>query len=142
MPQTALAIDSTTEVLELAIAQVSPEVNPLICLNYQKWTLGRDLSVQIHTCLAEVMSAYQWSDLAFLAIASGVGSFTSTRIGIVVARTLGEQLGIPVYAISCNDINSQAKENNLPIMSLIKIGHNHWVTGEYRHWSEALPLYS
>jgi tRNA threonylcarbamoyladenosine biosynthesis protein TsaB len=149
MAQIALALNTTSGVLELAIAQV----NPLSYVKHSEWNLERELSVQIHTCLAEFMQGHNWSDLAFVAIASGVGSFTSTRIGIVLARTLAEQLGIPVYAASCADIEKQFQsvkksaeasglaENSL-IYSLIKIGYDQWTKGELPHWSLALPLYS
>jgi tRNA threonylcarbamoyl adenosine modification protein YeaZ len=38
--------------------------------------------------------------MAYLAVAQGPGSFTSIRIGLVTARTLGQQLHIPVFALS------------------------------------------
>lgn len=144
MPKIALALNTTTGVLELAIAQV----NPLIYLKHDQWQLDRELSVEIHNCLADFIRGYVWSDLAFVAIASGVGSFTGTRIGIVLARTLGEQLTIPVYALSCKDIEafSQTLEDSLgqrlKINNLIKIGHTRWLKGDYPDWSQSLPLYS
>jgi tRNA threonylcarbamoyladenosine biosynthesis protein TsaB len=140
MPQIALALNTTTEVLELAIAQV----NPLSYVKHSEWNLGRELSVQIHTCLIDFMQGYDWTDLAFVAIASGVGSFTSTRIGVVLARTLGEQLSIPVFAISCIDISTYHATSNHThlIMSLANIGGDRWLQNDYPHWSEAIPLYS
>jgi tRNA threonylcarbamoyladenosine biosynthesis protein TsaB len=145
MVQIALALNTTSGILELAIAQV----NPLSYIKHSEWNLERELSVQIHTCLAEFMQSHNWSDLAFVAIASGVGSFTSTRIGIVLARTLSEQLGIPVYAANCVDIEQQFQNveasglaENSSIYSLIKIGYDQWTKGESPHWSLALPLYS
>ncbi len=140
MAQFALALNTTTEVLELAIAQVKP----LSYIKHNEWNLGRELSVQIHTCLDEFMQGYDWNDLVFVAIASGVGSFTSTRIGMVLARTLGEQLNIPVYAISCADIltyHANLSHTQL-IVSLANIGCDRWLQNDYPHWSEALPLYA
>jgi tRNA A37 threonylcarbamoyladenosine modification protein TsaB len=153
MVQIALALNTTSGTLELAIAQV----NPLSYIKHSEWNLERELSVQIHTCLADFMQAHSWSDLTFVAIASGVGSFTSTRIGIVLARTLSEQLGIPVYAASCAEIEKQLQSveksveksveasglaGNSSIYSLIRIGYDRWTKGELPHWSLALPLYS
>jgi len=139
MTQIALALNTTTEVLELALAHV----NPLIHIKHNDWNLGRELSVQIHACLAEFMQDYQWSDLTFIAIASGVGSFTSTRIGIVLARTLGEQLGIPVYAASCKDIeNYPLTLEQASIMRLMEIANDRWSRGDRSVWSEVLPLYA
>jgi tRNA threonylcarbamoyl adenosine modification protein YeaZ len=64
------------------------------------WNLGRDLSSHLHQHLAEFLTPQRWTDLAFIAVAKGPGSFTSTRIGIVTARTLAQQLDIPLFAIS------------------------------------------
>jgi tRNA threonylcarbamoyladenosine biosynthesis protein TsaB len=145
-----LALHTTTEILNLAIAQLDERVEDrsdraLLCLKQQSWQLGRDLSTQLHTLLAEFMDSYDWPDLAFIAIAKGVGSFTGTRIGIVLARTLGEQLAIPVYAIRCDEILQRSQALQAPQslgQSLLAIAQEQWVQNQYPHWSEALPLYS
>jgi tRNA threonylcarbamoyl adenosine modification protein YeaZ len=67
---------------------------------YQAWELGRDLSTHLHQYLIDFLAPQTWVDLAFIAVAKGPGSFTSTRIGLVTARTLAQQLDIPLYAIS------------------------------------------
>ncbi|MEL6164981.1 MAG: tRNA (adenosine(37)-N6)-threonylcarbamoyltransferase complex dimerization subunit type 1 TsaB, partial [Cyanobacteria bacterium J06628_3] len=41
-----------------------------------------------------------WADMTFIAVARGPGGFTGTRIGVVAARTLGQQLNIPVFGVS------------------------------------------
>ncbi|WP_228054614.1 tRNA (adenosine(37)-N6)-threonylcarbamoyltransferase complex dimerization subunit type 1 TsaB [Gloeocapsopsis crepidinum] len=64
------------------------------------WNLGRDLSNLLHQYLSEFMQPQTWVDLAFIAVAKGPGGFTGTRIGVVTARTLAQQLDIPVFAIS------------------------------------------
>ena len=63
------------------------------------WDLGQR-STHLHHYLAEFIQPQTWADLAFIAVAKGPGGFTGTRIGVVTARTLGQQLGIPVFAIS------------------------------------------
>jgi hypothetical protein len=85
-----------------------------------------------------------WSDFAFLAIATGLGSFTGTRIGIVVARTLGEQLNIPVYGIDCASIITRSQQSNPPLSlseSLLAIAYDQWQEGIYPNWQDVLPLY-
>src|ERR687885_2414676 len=66
----------------------------------QTWDLGRDMSTHLHQYLAEFLMPQTWADLALIAVAKGPGSFTGTRIGIVTARTLAQQLDIPLFAIS------------------------------------------
>jgi tRNA threonylcarbamoyl adenosine modification protein YeaZ len=66
----------------------------------QAWNLGRDVSNQLHDRLREFLPPQTWQDLAFIAVAKGPGGFTGTRLGIVMARTLAQQLDIPLFAIS------------------------------------------
>ena len=64
------------------------------------WDLDRQLSTYCHQYLLDFLPPQTWADLAFIAVAKGPGSFTSSRIGIVTARTLAQQLEIPLFAIS------------------------------------------
>ncbi|MFB2939238.1 tRNA (adenosine(37)-N6)-threonylcarbamoyltransferase complex dimerization subunit type 1 TsaB [Aerosakkonemataceae cyanobacterium BLCC-F154] len=66
----------------------------------QSWNLGHDLSTHLHQYLAAFIQPQSWSDLSFIGVAKGPGSFTGTRIGVVTARTLAQQLNIPLFAIS------------------------------------------
>jgi tRNA threonylcarbamoyl adenosine modification protein YeaZ len=67
---------------------------------HQTWALGRDLSTQMHSLLMAFIEPYAWTDLSFLAVAQGPGGFTGTRIGVVTARTLAQQLEIPLFGVS------------------------------------------
>jgi tRNA threonylcarbamoyl adenosine modification protein YeaZ len=67
---------------------------------FSTWDLGRSLSSDLHQLLAEFIQPQRWADLAYIAVAKGPGSFTGTRIGVVTARTLAQQLDIPLFAIS------------------------------------------
>lgn len=89
-----LAIHTSSPELGLAINNFTGEIR---C---QSWNLGRDLSVQLHQYLAEFMQPQTWSDLKFIAVAKGPGSFTGTRMGVVTARILAQQLDIPLFSIS------------------------------------------
>ena len=62
--------------------------------------LGRDMVTHLHLYTLEFLAPQVWSDLDFIAVAKGPGSFTSTRLGVVMARTIGQQLAIPVFGIS------------------------------------------
>jgi tRNA threonylcarbamoyl adenosine modification protein YeaZ len=90
----ALSLHTTTPELGLAISNFTGDTRS------QVWELGRDLSSYVHQYLIEFIKPQTWTDLAFLAVAQGPGGFTGTRIGVVLARTLGQQLDIPVLGIS------------------------------------------
>lgn len=89
-----LAIHTATGQMGLALQQGSN------LYRYQTWSLDRQLLNQLHNCLGEFFPVSQWSELSYLAVAQGPGSFTSVRIGIVTARTLAQQLQIPLFSIS------------------------------------------
>lgn len=94
MNKYGIALHTSTPELGLAISNFAGEARS------QVWNLGRDLSSHLHQYLAEFIKPQTWSDLAFIAVAKGPGGFTGTRIGVVTARTLAQQLDIPLFAVS------------------------------------------
>lgn len=89
----------------LALHTSSPELG--LALNnfagdndHQTWDLGLALSTDLHVHLQQFLAPRSWQDLQFLAVCRGPGSFTGTRIGMVTARTLAQQLEIPLFAVS------------------------------------------
>lgn len=89
-----LALHTTTPELGLAISNFAEDYRS------QVWNLERELSSHLHQYLIDFIKPQTWQDIAFIAVAMGPGGFTGTRIGMVAARTLGQQLGIPVFAVS------------------------------------------
>ena len=94
MSQYGLALHTASAALGLAIADQQGQGRS------QVWDLGRETSNQLHQYLVDFLAPQTWADLAFLAVAQGPGGFTGTRLGVVTARTLAQQLDLPVFAIS------------------------------------------
>lgn len=94
MKKYGLAIHTTSPELGLALADFNGDTRS------NNWNLGLDLSAYLHQYLSEFIAPQTWQDLEFIAVAKGPGSFTATRIGMVTARTLAQQLNIPLFAIS------------------------------------------
>jgi tRNA threonylcarbamoyl adenosine modification protein YeaZ len=89
-----IALHTTSPELGIAISNFRDQTR------FQTWEIGLDLSTKLHHYLLDFLAPQTWQDLDFLAAAKGPGSFTSSRIGLVTARTLAQQLNIPIFAIS------------------------------------------
>lgn len=73
-----------------------------------------------------------WQDLIYIAVGIGAGSFTGTRVGVVIARTLGQALDIPVYGVT---------EAELKQGKLLEIAHQRWRNHYPSSYLAVLPLY-
>ena len=89
-----LAIHTSSPALGLAISSSRDDIRS------QTWDLGRETSNYLHSHLIEFISPQTWQELGWIAVANGPGGFTGTRLGLVTARTLAQQLELPVFAIS------------------------------------------
>jgi tRNA threonylcarbamoyl adenosine modification protein YeaZ len=89
-----LAIHTSSPALGLAIGSSNDDVR------YRSWDLGRETSNLLHPYLRDFLSSQTWSDLDWIAVANGPGGFMGTRLGVVTARTLGQQLDLPVFTVS------------------------------------------
>lgn len=90
----ALAIHTASSDLGFAISNFAGDSR---C---QTWSIAREVSNYLHLYLNEFIQPQTWADLTFLAVAKGPGGFTGTRLGVVTARTLAQQLDLPLFAIS------------------------------------------
>lgn len=91
--------------LGLALHTASPELglalgDGVTNVRSQVWPLARELSSQLHSYLVDFLQPHRFQDVGFVAVAKGPGGFTGTRIGVVTARTLAQQLDVPLYGVS------------------------------------------
>jgi tRNA threonylcarbamoyl adenosine modification protein YeaZ len=89
-----LGLDTTGAVLTLALG-TSEGMG-----RCQAWPLDREISTQLHPLLQDFMRPQVWVELAWIAVLTGPGSFTGTRIGVVTARMLAQHLQVPLFGIS------------------------------------------
>ena len=92
-----LALHSSSETLGVAL---QPLGRPEIQATTQAFPLGRALSNSLLPCVEAVLPAREWRGLARLAVATGPGGFTGTRLTVAMARTLAQQLRLPLDGIS------------------------------------------
>ncbi|MEP0900600.1 tRNA (adenosine(37)-N6)-threonylcarbamoyltransferase complex dimerization subunit type 1 TsaB [Leptolyngbya subtilissima AS-A7] len=116
----------STFMLGLAIHTCGPDLGLALSnfdgeIRHQTWPLGRDLSTQLHSILINFIAPYTWTDLSFLAVAQGPGGFTGTRIGVVTARTLAQQLEIPLFGVSSLAAVAQQALDNSPAGSMADV---------------------
>jgi len=103
LPRYALALHTTTPELGIAVAPLGDapsSLSPPEAVRIQVWDLGHALSTQIHVRLQAFIQPLSWSDIALVAVAQGPGGFTGTRVGVVAARTLAQQLDLPLFPVS------------------------------------------
>lgn len=90
-----LALHSSSETLGLALQRLGGQEPPRLAA----FPLGRGLSAALLTCVESVLPAPQWPCLGRLAVATGPGGFTGTRLTVALARTLAQQLGLPLDGV-------------------------------------------
>ncbi|MFH1259587.1 MAG: tRNA (adenosine(37)-N6)-threonylcarbamoyltransferase complex dimerization subunit type 1 TsaB [Elusimicrobiota bacterium] len=96
----SLALDSTTASLSLAILEredVLAEKNIPAALNHSQYIFP-----EMEKLFRK--SKTKLSELSFLAVNNGPGSFTGIRVGLTVAKTLAQCLKIPLISFSSLDI--------------------------------------
>ncbi len=86
----ALALHSCSDSLGVAVCQGDARASAA-------FPLGRSLANGLFTAVESLLPAAVWPQLSWLAVATGPGGFTGTRLTVVMARTLAQQLNVPLY---------------------------------------------
>ena len=115
-----LGIHTSTPQLGLGISNFQEDDR------FATWELGYELSSQVHHLLQEFIQPQTWKDIGFIAVGKGPGGFTGTRIGVVTARTLAQQLEIPLFTISNlaaiawseKDKSAQSSHSQKPLLAV------------------------
>lgn len=95
-----LALHSCTETLGVALEPLADSAGPDPVRRLETFPLGRSLSNSLLDCVESVLPASDWNRLGRIVVATGPGGFTGTRLTVVLARTLAQQLTIPLNGIS------------------------------------------
>lgn len=93
MQEYGLALHTSSPALGLGIGRGDS-------VRCQTWDLGRETSNYLHPHLQSFLTPQTWKDIGWIAVANGPGGFTGTRLGVVTARTIAQQLDLPLFAIS------------------------------------------
>lgn len=127
-----LTIDTTTKVTALALA----EKGNLVAEGFLH--TGKTHSERLIPMLDQVLVAADWklTDLDFIGVVRGPGSFTGIRIGIATAQGIAQVLKLPLVGVLSLDALAWAgygrPEEIVPILDARK---NEWYSARYR-WSE------
>ena len=92
-----LALHSCSETLGIAMLDLRAPEKSLISSTFP---IGRSLSNNILNCLGELIPASHLHKICRLSVAIGPGGFTGTRITVVLARILAQQLGCNLDGVS------------------------------------------
>ena len=97
MTRWLLALHSSTPDLGLAVLDAE---QPSGTRRHRLFPCGRDLTHDLIVAVQELLPPEAWSSIARLAVATGPGGFTGTRLTVVMARTLAQQLQCPLDGVS------------------------------------------
>ena len=107
-----IALHSSTERFGVAVHDPMSSSEPSAV---QVFDDGRGLSNTLITRVSAMLPRERWTQLSGLAVATGPGGFTGTRLSVVMARTLAEQLRCPLLGISSFALMAPRLHNQLPV---------------------------
>ncbi len=106
-----LALHSSSDTLGVAVLDSrDPQATRLSAT----FPLGRGLANSLISCVKELLPLESWRQLGRLAVAIGPGGFTGTRLTLVMARTLAQQLNCPLHGVSSFALMAPRLASSLP----------------------------
>ena len=131
-----LALHSCSETLGIAMLDLRAPEKSLISSTFP---IGRSLSNNILNCLGELIPASHLHEICRLSVAIGPGGFTGTRITVVLARTLAQQLGcnldgVSSFALMAPRLANQLQpfQQNKPFWIIKNLPRRGLIAGKYR----------
>ena len=121
-----LALHSSTGSFGVAVLDLK-DSNSII--QSSTFDIGRKLSNDLFKCVENLLPIESWPEIARLAVATGPGGFTGTRLTIAMARTIAQQINCPLDGVSsfalmaqrlANELKTENKEKPFWIKQLLK----------------------
>jgi tRNA threonylcarbamoyl adenosine modification protein YeaZ len=131
-----LALHSSSETLGVGVCALPGGSEPL--RRTAAFPLGRSLANALLSCVEQLLPADQWPRLARLAVATGPGGFTGTRLSVVLARTLAQQLQLPLDGFSSYLLAARRLQLERPTWLTQELPRRGVVAGLYAPQSGAL----
>ena len=117
MSRWLLALHSSSETLGLAVCDADDPANETRFLSRP---MGRQLTNGLIPAVEELLPQAEWTSIVRLAVSTGPGGFTGTRLTVVMARTLAQQLGCPLHGESSFALMAPRLSVALPVSQALE----------------------
>ena len=143
MSRWLLALHSSSEILGLAVYDAEDPAGGtrILCR-----PMGRQLTNGLIPAVEELLPQEEWTSIVRLAVCTGPGGFTGTRLTVVMARTLAQQLGCPLHGESSFALMAPRLSVALPASQVLEpfsivqtLPRRGRVAGRYRLISGSVP---
>lgn len=125
-----LALHSCTERFGVAVQDPLVDQGRMRVMGFDD---GRSLSNSLIERVVSLVPNGRWREFKGLAVATGPGGFTGTRLSVVMARTLAQQLGCPLLGVSSFALMAQRlAPDEQPFWITQPLPRRGVVAGEYR----------
>jgi tRNA threonylcarbamoyl adenosine modification protein YeaZ len=144
MSRWLLALHSSSEILGLAVYDAEDPAGGtrILCR-----PMGRQLTNGLIPAVEELLPQEEWTSIVRLAVCTGPGGFTGTRLTVVMARTLAQQLGCPLHGESSFALMAPRLSVALPASQVLEpfsivqmLPRRGRVAGRYRLISGSVPV--